>query len=104
MPYSIFRKLDLGELRATNIYLQLADRSTKYPFGVFEDVPIKVGDFYVPIDFVMLDMTEDANTQIILGRPFLATAGCKIDAMEGRLTFDIGGYYAEFCSFNDYES
>jgi len=74
MPYSIFKKLDLGELRPTNISLQLADWSIKYPLGILEDVPIKEGDFYVPIDFVILNMVEDVCNQIILSRPFLATA------------------------------
>jgi len=32
---------------------------------------------------VVLDIAEDPRTQIILGRPFLATAGCKIDAKRG---------------------
>ena len=58
--------------------------------GILEDVPIKGGDFYTPIDFVVLDMAEDSHTQIILGRPFLATAGCKIDVKEGNLTFNAG--------------
>jgi len=75
MPYSIFKRLGLGELRPTSISLRLADRFIKYPLGILEDVPIKVGDFYVPIDFVILDMAEDSHTQILLGRPFLATAG-----------------------------
>ena len=62
MPYSIFKRLGLGELRPTSISLQLADHSIKYPLGVLEEVPIKVGDFYVPIDFVILDMAEDSHT------------------------------------------
>jgi len=69
--------------------------------GILEDVLIKVGDFYVPIDFVVLDMDEDYRTQIILGRPFLATAGCKIDVKEGRLTFDVGEHHVEFGLFDD---
>jgi len=89
MPYSIFNRLSLGELTPTNISLQLADHSIKYPLGVLEDVMIKVGDFYVPIDFVILDMAKDSRTQIILGRPFLATTGCKIDVKEGKITFDM---------------
>jgi len=91
MSYSIFKRLGLGDLTPTRIFLQLADHSIKYPMGILEDVPIKVGYFYVPIDFVVLDMAEDSHTQIILGRPFLATAGCKIDVKEGKLTFDVGG-------------
>ena len=93
MPHAMFRRLGLGELTPISISLQLADRSIKYPMGILEDVPVKVGDFYVPIDFVVLDMAEDCRTQIILGRPFLATAGCKIDVQKGRLTvrFRTGG-------------
>ena len=47
MPYSFFKRLGIGELSPIFISLQLADRSIKYPMGILEDVPIKVGDFYV---------------------------------------------------------
>jgi len=104
MPYSTFKKLDLGELRPINISLQLANRSLKYLLGILEDVPIRVGDFYVPIDFIILDMTKDGRTQIILGRSFLATMSCKIDVKEGRLTFDVGEKHVEFGLLNDFES
>ncbi|KAJ8765482.1 hypothetical protein K2173_014604 [Erythroxylum novogranatense] len=79
MPLSLCRKLDLGELTPTTVSLQLADRSVKYSVGVLEDVPIKVGILYVPVDFVILKMEEDTRTPIIHGRPFLATTGCQID-------------------------
>ena len=69
--------------------------------GILEDVPIKVGDFFMPIDFVVLEMAEDSHTQIILGRPFLATAGFKIDVKEGKLTFDVWEHHVEFGLFND---
>ena len=72
--------------------------------GILDDVPLKVGDFYVPIDFMTLDMAEDACTQSILGRPFLVTAGCKIDVKEGRLTFDVKEKHAEFGLFKYFES
>ena len=36
--------------------LQLADRSVKIPWGIVEDVLIKVDKFYFPMDFIMLDM------------------------------------------------
>jgi len=90
MPYSIFKRLKLGELKHTNNSSQLAEPSIKYPSGILEDVPIKVGEFYVPIDFVTLDMVKDSHTQIILSRPFLAIARCKIDVKKGRLTLDVG--------------
>ncbi|KAJ9128501.1 hypothetical protein P3X46_034948 [Hevea brasiliensis] len=56
MPLSIYEKLNMGELKPTNMYLSLADRSIKYPEGILENVPIKVGKFYIPVDFVILDM------------------------------------------------
>jgi len=46
-------------------------------------------------------MDEDCHTQIILGRPFLATTGCEIDVKEGRLTFDVGEHHVEFGLFDN---
>ncbi|XP_020272432.1 uncharacterized protein LOC109847612 [Asparagus officinalis] len=78
MPMSIYKKLGIGDLKPTTISLQLADRSVKYPVGILEDVPIQVGKFFIPVDFVILEMEEDSNIPIILGRPFIATAGAII--------------------------
>ena len=64
--------------------------------GSLEDVLIKVGDLYVPVDFVILEMEEDTQTPIILRRLFLATAGCNIDVKNGTLSFDVGNDHVEF--------
>ncbi|XP_074265950.1 uncharacterized protein LOC141588405 [Silene latifolia] len=90
MPYSIFSKLKLGHLKMINITLQMADRSVRRPLGILEDVPVKVGKFFIPVDFIVLDIAEDTRTQIILGRPFLCTAGAIIDVKLGRLTLEVG--------------
>ncbi|XP_076933659.1 uncharacterized protein LOC143599635, partial [Bidens hawaiensis] len=42
MPYSLFEKLDLGELTPTHMSLSLADRSVKYPRGIIENLLVKV--------------------------------------------------------------
>ncbi|XP_010543946.1 PREDICTED: uncharacterized protein LOC104816715 [Tarenaya hassleriana] len=76
--------------------LQLVDRSIKYPLGILEDVPLKVGDFYVLVDFVVMDMNEDTRIPIILGRPFLNTADAIVHVRAGRLTLKIGGETVEF--------
>ncbi|KAJ9535221.1 hypothetical protein OSB04_un001694 [Centaurea solstitialis] len=96
MPLAIARRVHLGDLKATNISLQLADRSIKYPVGVLEDLPLQVGSFIVPCDFVVLEMIEDVNTPIILGRPFLATAGAIIDVKHGKLSLNVGKEKVEF--------
>ena len=47
--------------------------------GVLEDVLIKVGKFIFPVDFVVMDMEEDTQVPLLLGRPFLATGAALID-------------------------
>ena len=82
MPYSVFLKLGLGELHPTPVVLQLADRSTKIPRGIVEDVLIQVDKFYFPVDFIVIDTQPIQDSRkhipIILGRPFLATADAHI--------------------------
>ncbi|XP_056692164.1 uncharacterized protein [Spinacia oleracea] len=90
IPLSIYKKLNMGELKCTTITLQMADHSIKYPLGVLEDRPVRVGKFYIPVDFVVLDIAEDNQIPIILGRPFLHTAGAVIDVKKGKLTLTVG--------------
>jgi len=71
MPLSVFRKLRLGEVAPTMVSLQMADRSVKYPRGVIEDILVKVDKLYLLANFIILDMKEDKEVPIILGRPFL---------------------------------
>ncbi|KAJ8767520.1 hypothetical protein K2173_017589 [Erythroxylum novogranatense] len=96
LPLSICQKLDIGEFKPTTISLQLADRPIKYPQGILKNIPLKVGNFFIPVDFVVLEMEEDTNIPIILGRPFLATAGAIIDVKNGRMTLKVGEEKVEF--------
>ena len=56
MPYSIYKNLNLDELKPTNMSLSLADKSITYPLGILENVPTKVGKFVIPVDFIVLEM------------------------------------------------
>jgi len=47
--------------------------------GILEDVPVQVGKFIISYDFIFSDMDENFQTHLILGRPFLTTAGVVID-------------------------
>ncbi|XP_070679611.1 uncharacterized protein [Malus domestica] len=89
MPFSVFQRLGQGEIKPTSVILQLADRSVAYPRGIIEDLIIKVDNLYLPADFVILDMDEDMQTPIILGRPFMATARTLIDVEAGTLTLRV---------------
>ncbi|XP_074288183.1 uncharacterized protein LOC141613349 [Silene latifolia] len=86
MPYSICQKLNMGQLRVTNMTLQMADRSLRRPLGVLEDVPVRVGKYFIPVDFIVIDMAEDSQVPIILGRPFIHTIGAVIYVRDGSLT------------------
>ncbi|GJR53219.1 DNA-directed DNA polymerase [Tanacetum coccineum] len=90
LPYTMYEKLGLGELKPTRMSLELADRSIQYPQRIAEDVLIKIDKFVLPIDFVILDMREDSRIPIILGRPFLATARAMIDVFNKKITLRVG--------------
>nr|GEV26888.1 reverse transcriptase domain-containing protein [Tanacetum cinerariifolium] len=59
MPLSIWKKLKLPTLNDTKMVLELADRTTSKPTGVAKNVFVKVGKFYFPADFVVLDFIVD---------------------------------------------
>ena len=65
----------------------MADKSTAVPIGICEDVPVKVANCLILTDFVVLEMPEDDNMSIILGRPFLNIAGAVIDCVCNRFWF-----------------
>ncbi|KAK1694463.1 hypothetical protein QYE76_011160 [Lolium multiflorum] len=81
---------DPDKLIPTDISLQMADKSTAIPVGVCENVPVQVTQHCLILtDFVVLEMPEDDNMSIILGRPFLNTAGAVIDCNKGMVTFNV---------------
>ena len=104
LPYSVYKKLGLGELKLTNITLSLADRSVKIPKGIVEDVLVKVDKFYYPVDFVVLDtkpVVEGINqVPIIHGRPFLATLNAIINCRNGAMQLTFGNMTLELNIFH----
>lgn len=79
MSLSIFKKLGSGDLRNTQVTLQLEDRSSVQPKGILEDVLVHVRDFIIPADFAVLDFKEGRDISILLGRHFLATFRSTIE-------------------------
>ncbi|KAL2518093.1 Uncharacterized protein Adt_14340 [Abeliophyllum distichum] len=99
MPLSVYRRLGLGKVKATSVSLQLADRSIKYPRGVVEDVLIKVDKFSSRLTLLSLDIEEDRNMPVILGRPFLATSRALIDVKKGELSLRVQDEQAVFSMY-----
>ncbi|XP_039118071.1 uncharacterized protein LOC120253963 [Dioscorea cayenensis subsp. rotundata] len=79
MPYKLFLKLGLEDMRPTRMTIKLEDWSIKKPRGVSEDVLVRVDKLIIPVDFVIIDVDDDVKVPLILGRPFLNTIGALID-------------------------
>ncbi|KAJ0969579.1 hypothetical protein J5N97_022456 [Dioscorea zingiberensis] len=90
MPYKLCMQLGLATPKPTGMTLQLADRSVRRPKGLAEDVLIQINQFVFPADFVLLDVDDNVDIPIILGRPFFATAQALEDHAHGRLALRVG--------------
>ncbi|XP_073151875.1 uncharacterized protein [Henckelia pumila] len=101
MSYSVYASLNYGPLTETAIVIQLADKSTIYPRGLLEDILMQVGNLVFPADFYMLDMkSNDLNSPILLGRPFLKTSKSIIDVNNDTLTMEFDGEIVNFHIFD----
>ena len=74
----------------------MADRSLTFPIGIIEDVLVKVDKFIFSVDFVVLDIEEDREIPLILGRPFLAIGRALIDVHSGNLTLRVNNEEVRF--------
>jgi hypothetical protein len=52
---------------------------------------VKIQDHYAPTDFMVLDMEEEDDSPIILGRPFLNTTNAIIYVGSGQVHFQFPG-------------
>ena len=103
MPFSVYKKLGLNDLRKTTMSLVLADASARSPKGIVEDVLIQVEKLIIPADFVVIEMDEgrdEGDVKLLLSRPFMATTRVVIDMHAGKLTMKVLDETVEFDIFN----
>ena len=74
----------------------MADKTLAHPEGILEVVLIKVGKFIFLVDFVIIDIKEDKQVPLLLGRPFLATRAALIDVKKRELTLKVGDEAVHF--------
>ena len=86
----------MDELKPTNMYLSMADKSVTYPLGILENMPIKVEKFVIPANFLVLEMEEDFEIPILFGRPFFMKSGAIIDMKKGKITLEVDNECMEF--------
>ncbi|XP_059294570.1 uncharacterized protein LOC132047560 [Lycium ferocissimum] len=100
MPLAIYKQSGLGMPRPTTMRLQMADRSIKKPVGVVNDVLVRVGEFMLPANFVILDCAVVRDIPIILGRPFLATEKTLMDSEKNEIKFRVNDEEVTFQASN----
>lgn len=83
IPLSVVQRLGNIKEKPTKMTLKLAEKSTTRPYGVAEDVLVKVDTFLFPINFVVIDMEEDDDALLILDRPFMKTTRMIINIDDG---------------------
>jgi hypothetical protein len=89
MP-KVYEKFLGDTLLYITMCLQLVDQSQCYPEGILEDVYVQVGNSYVLVDFVVVEIGGDERSPIILGQPYLNTAKAIIYTSDTKICFTIG--------------
>ena len=79
----------------------MADQSIRFPEEIAKDVIVRIHDHYAPTDFMVLDMGEEDDTPIILGKPFLNATNAIIDIRSGQVHFQFPREKVH-CYFNSY--
>ena len=100
MPLSMCQRIGELEIMPTKMTLQLVDHSIVGPYGVIEDVLVKVKQITFPADFVVMDIEENPKIPLILGRSFMLTASCVIDMGKGKLELSVDDQKVTFDLFD----
>ncbi|XP_019420721.1 PREDICTED: uncharacterized protein LOC109330908 [Lupinus angustifolius] len=101
MPISLMKSIGDLEIKPTRMTLQLANRFVKYPYGVAEDILVKVDRLVFPVDFVIMDIEEDKEVPLLLDRPFMKIFQVIIDVDDGKLKVRVED---EEVNFNVFEA
>ena len=64
-----------------------------------EDVLVKVHHFTFPVDFAIMDIEEDKEIPLMLGRPFMLIANCVVDMGNGNLEMSVDNQKVTFNLF-----
>ena len=67
MPKTVFDKLNFTHHAPTPMMLQLTDSTVLYPAGIAEDITVKIQGYFVPVDFVVLNMEVTKESTLVLG-------------------------------------
>ncbi|XP_014632558.1 uncharacterized protein [Glycine max] len=99
-PESVTIPCTIGKEAVNKALIDLgANSSITRPYGVVEDVLVKVRHFTFLVDIVIMDIEEDADIPLILGILFMLTANCVVDIGNGNLELSIDNQKITFDLF-----
>ncbi|PWA64626.1 hypothetical protein CTI12_AA305060 [Artemisia annua] len=90
MSFSLFKRLNLINLKKTTSMVEMADMSRATPKRIVDNILLRVNKFIFPDDFLVIDMIDECNNNLILVRPFLATSHANIKVFEKEITLENG--------------
>ncbi|XP_070015811.1 uncharacterized protein [Nicotiana sylvestris] len=73
---------EIGVIRSRPVSLQLEDQTIIIPEGIIEDVLVQVNKFTFPMDFIVVNIEDNKEVPLILGRSFLSTGSSTVDIQE----------------------
>jgi hypothetical protein len=56
MPEVIYDQLNHDSLVPTSMHLELADQSVRRLVGITEDIPVRIRNSFIPVNFMLLEM------------------------------------------------
>jgi hypothetical protein len=83
-------------LSSMDLEVQLADSTRRQPKGLLHFVPIKIRNQEVHADFIVLDMDDNFEAPLILGRPFLKIVKARIDTWKETIILNINRRHMRF--------
>ena len=104
IPFTEYERLELGELKPAKMVIQMANRIIRVPRGIVKDVLIRVGEFFYPVDFVVIETEKVSNlakqVPLILGHLFLATTNALINCRNAVMRLSFGNMNFNMNIFN----
>jgi hypothetical protein len=89
MPKVIYNKLNHDSLVPTSLHLQLANQLIQHPMGIAEDIPVRMRNSFMIVDFMVFKMDVCHQIPLIRERPFLSTIKATIDVVARNMKLNI---------------
>ncbi|GJX40869.1 splicing factor [Tanacetum coccineum] len=90
IPRSIYEYQKLANLGGATMSVEMDDMKQQETLGTVKNVLVKTDKFEFLCDLVVIDMPENLEKMIILGRPFLETIHAQIDVFQEEISLGIG--------------